>query len=292
MPDLEPTPPAGSTDATEPDDATGPTAGTREPSGTPRAIELEVQVAGTPEEVWRAIATGPGISSWYVPHTVEEREGGAATASFGPGPEMQVAGRVAAWDPPHRIVFDGGEGVDGLAFEWLVEARDGGTCIVRLVNSGFGSGEPWDDQYDGMAEGWQLFLRNLQLHCEHFRGQTATAVLPMAMWPGPRTATWAALCEGLGLPTEPAVGTHVRVTSTDAPPLGGTVLDAAAWRLALLLDDPAPGTAFLAAEGDGEQVGVSVWSYLYGEEGAAAAARDEPRWFAWLAEHGGAPPPS
>ena len=88
-------------------------------SETERSIELEVEVDGTPEEVWQAIATGPGISSWYVPHTVEEREGGAATASFGDGPEMQVAGRVAAWEPPYRIVFDGGEGVPGLAFEWL-----------------------------------------------------------------------------------------------------------------------------------------------------------------------------
>ena len=40
-----------------------------------RSIELEIEVVGTPEEVWQAIATGPGISSWYVPHTVEEREG-------------------------------------------------------------------------------------------------------------------------------------------------------------------------------------------------------------------------
>ncbi|MGL5826492.1 MAG: hypothetical protein ACRCYU_17020 [Nocardioides sp.] len=30
-----------------------------------RSIELDIEVAGTPEEVWRAIATGPGISSWY-----------------------------------------------------------------------------------------------------------------------------------------------------------------------------------------------------------------------------------
>ena len=118
-----------------------------------RSIELEVEVVGTPEEVWQAIATGPGISSWYVPHTVEEREGGAATARFGPGPEMLIPGRVAAWEPPRRIVFDGGEGVGGLAFEWLVEARDGGTCIVRLVNSGFGSGEDWDAQFDGMTRG-------------------------------------------------------------------------------------------------------------------------------------------
>jgi uncharacterized protein YndB with AHSA1/START domain len=80
-------------------------------------------VPGTPEEVWRAIATGPGISSWYVPHDVEERPGGAVRASFGAGPEMQIDGRVAAWEPPHRVVFDKGEGEPGLAFEWLVEAR-------------------------------------------------------------------------------------------------------------------------------------------------------------------------
>ena len=88
-----------------------------------RSIELEVEVPGRPEPVWRAVATGPGISSWYVPHTIEERAGGAATASFGPEPEMQIAGRVAIWEPPSRVVFDGGEGVDGLTFEWTVEAR-------------------------------------------------------------------------------------------------------------------------------------------------------------------------
>lgn len=252
---------------------------------TPRSIELEVEVVGTPEEVWRAIATGPGISSWYVPHTVEEREGGAATASFGPGPEMQVPGRVAAWEPPRRIVFDGGEGVGGLAFEWLVEARDNGTCIVRLVNSGFGSGEPWDDQYDGMSEGWRLFLFNLQLHLEHFRGRTATPVLPMAMWAGPRSETWANLTDALGIPAAPAIGDRVE-TSGDAPRLAGTVLVSESWRLALLLDEPAPGTGFLAVEGDGEAVGVSVWSYLYGDDSAAIAARTEPVWWEWLGARG------
>jgi uncharacterized protein YndB with AHSA1/START domain len=251
-----------------------------------RSIELEVEVAGTPEEVWRAIATGPGISSWYVPHTVEEREGGAANASFGPGPEMQIAGRVAAWEPPRRVVFDGGEGVDGLAFEWLVEARDGGACVVRLVNSGFGSGDDWDGQHDAMSEGWQLFLLNLKLHLEHFRGQSATALLPMAMWAGPRDQTWVAVTSRLGLPPHPAIGDRVRTSAADAPTLAGTVVDVAPWRLALLVDEPAQGTAFIAAEGAGDEVGVSIWSYLYGDAGAAAARRDEPRWAAWLTEYG------
>jgi uncharacterized protein YndB with AHSA1/START domain len=253
-----------------------------EPTAHDRAIELEVVVDGTPEEVWEAIATGPGISSWYVPHEVEERKGGRASASFGEGPEMQIPGVVAAWEPPHRVVFTGEEGSQTLAFEWLVEARDGGSCVVRLVNTGFGTGDDWDAQYDGMREGWQLFLTNLQLHMRHFRGRHARAMLPMSMWTGDRAAVWARLLERLGLPAEPAAGEHVH-TSGDAPALGGAVLASSSWRLALLVDDPAPGTAFIAAEGAGEHVGVSVWSYLYGDERDAVVASDLPRWNAWLA---------
>ncbi|MDE0580415.1 MAG: SRPBCC domain-containing protein, partial [bacterium] len=145
-----------------------------------RSIDLEIEVPGTPEEVWRAVATGPGISSWYVPHTVEERAGGAAMASFGPGPEMQIPGRVAVWEPPRRICFDGGEGVDGLEFKWTVEPAGEDRCVVRLVNSGFGEGNEWDAQYDAMVEGWGLFMSNLGLHLEHFGGQTAVSVLPTA----------------------------------------------------------------------------------------------------------------
>lgn len=250
-----------------------------------RTIELEVEVEGSPEEVWQAIATGPGISSWYVPHQVEEREGGQANASFGEGPEMQIPGLVAAWEPPHRIVLTGSEPGATLAFEWLVEARDGGSCIVRLVNTGFGEGDDWDAQYAGMRDGWRLFLRNLQLHLRHFRGQHATSMLPMAMWTGEREAVWARLLAALGLPASPGVGDRVR-TSGDAPELGGTVIDVDSWRLALLLDRPAPGTAFIAAEGHGGQVGVSVWSYVYGDDRQAIVERDLGRWNAWLAEHG------
>ncbi len=245
-------------------------------------IELEVEVDGTPEEVWTAIATGPGISSWYVPHVVEECEGGAATASFGPAPEMQVAGRVAAWDPPRRIVFDGGDPTEGLAFEWLIEAKSGNTCIVRLVNSGFLEGGEWDEYYDAMHEGWQIFLANLQLHCAHFSGQAATASLPMASWLGPRDAAWARLTSELGITPSPEVGHRVDVELADGPVLGGDVVAVTAHRISLLVDSPAAGTAFIAAEGRGDSVEVSIWTYLYGEVGEAASTRDDSRWRDWL----------
>lgn len=197
---------------------------------------------------------------------------------------MQVVGRVAAWEPPHRVVFDGGEGTDGLAFEWLVEARDGGTCVVRLVNTGFGTGEDWDAQYDGMAEGWQMFLFNLKLHLEHFAGRSATAMLPTATWAGPRDETWRKLAGELGIAMGPKVGERVEVNAATAPALSGSVADVTPWRISLLLDQPSPGTAIVAVEGLGEQVGVSIWCYLYGSDGTSAAQRDEPLWRDWLGD--------
>jgi uncharacterized protein YndB with AHSA1/START domain len=253
---------------------------------TPRTIDLSVEVEGTPEQVWTAIATGPGISSWFVASTVEEREGGRTTSVFGPGPDMTVPGRVGAWEPPHRVLFEGAEGDEGLAFEWLVEARDGGSCVVRLVNSGFGSGAEWDAQYDGLEKGWRLFLRNLQLHLAHFPGQAGRPMQPMATWPGEHATAWSAVTEALGIPAAPAPGERI-VASGGAPTLAGTVVDCEpGFRMSLLLDAPLPGTGLIATEGAGEGTGVSIWCYLYGDEAEAVIARDEPRWTAWLTERG------
>lgn len=251
------------------------------PDPSRRRIELEITVPGSPEEVWQAIATGPGISSWYVPHTVEEREGGAAVAEFGPAPEMHVPGRVTAWEPPHRVAFAGVDDGPGLAFEWLVEARDKGSCVVRLVNTGFGDGLPWDDQYDDMIGGWIFFLRNLWLHRTYFAGQHAIAALPMALWPGEPATVWPRLLAELGLPADPAVGTVITTRGDGVPRLSGHVLDARPNGLSLLLEEPAPGTGLLAAEGS-DSCGVSAWAYLYGPTAERAAAAHLATWGAWL----------
>lgn len=249
--------------------------------GEQRSIELEVEVAGTPEEVWEAIATGPGISSWYVPHRVEEQEGGAAVASF--GPDMDAHGRVAAWDPPRRFAIDSGIPGEGLAFEWLIEARDGGTCIVRLVNSGFGSGDEWDSQYDAMTDGWRIFLFHLRLHLQHFAGQFATAMLPMAMWPENPVEAWARLTSLLGVPESPQIGDRIVASTDDATvAISGTVAGTGPTRISLLLDGPAPGTAFIASEAAGDLSSVSVWAYLHGPDAAEIAGRTGQAWHTWL----------
>ena len=65
----------------------------KDPSGR-RSVEVETEVPGTPEEVWQAIATGPGISAWFVPAKLEGREGGRVALDFGGGMESEAVIKV------------------------------------------------------------------------------------------------------------------------------------------------------------------------------------------------------
>jgi len=78
----------------------------KEASGR-RSVQVEFEVPGTPEEVWQAIATGPGISSWFVPAEIEERDGKPAAMKFKFGPGMEARAAVTAWDPPRMFAGEG-----------------------------------------------------------------------------------------------------------------------------------------------------------------------------------------
>ncbi len=69
----------------------------------PRRFELTVELPGTPEQVWAAIATGPGISSWFLRTEIEGREGGVLVTYMGEGAESR--GEVTGWDPPRRLEY-------------------------------------------------------------------------------------------------------------------------------------------------------------------------------------------
>src|SRR5262249_57796561 len=73
---------------------------------------------------------------------------------------------------------DGGPGSPPIANEWSVEARGGGVCVVRLVQSLFASTDDWDNQLEAGLEASQAaflaFFRALRIYLTHFRGQRST----------------------------------------------------------------------------------------------------------------------
>ena len=139
---------------------------------TERRLEKRVELDATPEQVWEAIATGPGIATWFVPQNVEPREGGTVEQDYGGG--ETVSGRVTAWEPGRRFAYGAFEqpedGRPDYAFEFLVEGRAGGGTVLRFVQSGFLDGADWDDEYNSFDAGWSLFLHNLCAYLRHFSG--------------------------------------------------------------------------------------------------------------------------
>jgi uncharacterized protein YndB with AHSA1/START domain len=258
----------------------------KEPSGR-RSVQVEVEVPGTPEEVWRAIATGPGISAWFVPTRSEGRAGGQVVSNFGPG--MDCPATITAWEPLKRFAAEASMGPPGspaIATEWSIEARGGGKCVVRVVHSLFTSTDDWDNQLDGLEQGWPAYFRVLRLYLEKFKGMACSAMQFVGFSSDPEAQAWEKAGGELGL-FKLALGQ--KWSAPESFPHMAGVVDTLGKgthsnTVLLRLDAPAPGTAYAGAFSCGGMVMVCLSVYLYGPNAKAAVERDEPAWQKWMGE--------
>jgi uncharacterized protein YndB with AHSA1/START domain len=259
----------------------------KEPSGR-RSVQVEIEVPGTPEEVWQAIATGPGISSWFVPAEFEERDGKPVAVKLNFGPGMETRSAITDWDPPRKFAAQG-EGWGGsppMADEWSVEARGGGMCVVRVVNSLFARTDDWDNQLDGLEHGWPAYFRILRRYLADFKGMPCSAMQLVAISSDSESKTWEKLGGDLGLLK---VAQGQQWSAPDGFPRMTGVVDSPGQgknsNLVLLrLDAPAPGSAYIGAFSCGGMVQVYMAIYLYGATARDAVERDEPIWQTWMGE--------
>ncbi len=250
-----------------------------------RSVQVEVEVPGTPEEVWQAIATGPGISSWFVPAEFEEQDGTPVRINLNFGPGMESISVVTAWDPPRMYAkqADGWfPGSPPIATEWTVEARDGGVCVVRVVQSLFASNDDWDEQLTGSESGWPGIFRILRLYLKHFRGQRSANMNIKAPAEGAQPEVWEKLISALGL-NQVAVGDRCSVPA-GVPACSGTVeyLNQSPSGVMLLIDKPAPGIATVYTMEFGGPVLAAMSFFLYGDQASEVAALETPLWESWF----------
>jgi uncharacterized protein YndB with AHSA1/START domain len=154
-------------------------------------VERTYQVAATPEQVWGAIATADGMSAWMVPTQLDPQIGGEVSFDLGdftstgvvtgytpnqrfayeePWPIADKAEDIAvdmvAWfntiGAPLSQVYDDLALVTPIATEFVIESASGGTCILRVVTSAYGSGADWENEFFAeMVDGWGALLDNL-----------------------------------------------------------------------------------------------------------------------------------
>ncbi|MEO3751947.1 SRPBCC domain-containing protein [Streptomyces sp. B6B3] len=251
--------------------------------GRYRAV-AEVEVPGTPDEVWQAIATGPGIEAWFVPAEVEPREGGRFVTDHGVFGNSE--GVVTAWEPPHRLAYDepDWQGPDTPVPPWnteiLVEAVTGDTCVVRLSSGFLAGGDDWHEAIQGTFEGWKGALRNLRTYLTHFAGQPITTLLVMHELPQGTPAPDVLAAAGLA---DARPGQDVETVSS-APRLRGTVEARAGRSVTIRATEPTTGIIEVGSiEWNGTGV-IMARGPLYGPHGPAVREQEQPAWESWAAK--------
>lgn len=138
-----------------------------------RALEKEVVVKATPEQVWQAWTTREGVIGFMAPEArVEARVGGPFEIHFDPGAAPGLKGaddmRFMALQPPRMLSFDWNappslpEVRQQRTFVVVrLEPVEGGTR-VRLHHTGWGDGGEWDRAFGYFDRAWGTVLANLK----------------------------------------------------------------------------------------------------------------------------------
>jgi uncharacterized protein YndB with AHSA1/START domain len=131
-----------------------------------KALIFEVKVPASRTAVWEAFTTSPGLSTWLTPGAlVDLRKGGEWTAHF-PGGKTG-GGTIVDFTPLQELV------VAAMAPEQFPTVRaerttarfqlidQGNSTLVRLVQTGWKTGEEWDKAYEYLAKGNAQLLETL-----------------------------------------------------------------------------------------------------------------------------------
>jgi uncharacterized protein YndB with AHSA1/START domain len=125
-----------------------------------RTINKERTINAAPNRVFQALSAKEDLERWFlVKADVELQRGGAIRFEWGPG--MVNVGKVLELDAPSRFGYSW-EAMEPtpttITFELTEE--QGGTRL-RLIHSGIGEGDVWDQYYTAVNSGWDHHLSNL-----------------------------------------------------------------------------------------------------------------------------------
>lgn len=133
-----------------------------------REVVKEVTIQAPVDAVWQALTDARELTQWFPLNArVTPGVGGSIWISWGEGAEGEAP--ITAWEPNRHFQWTESRGPVKIAIDFHLETREGAT-VVRLVQSGFGDGPEWDDEFHMVEGGWSYFMTHLQWYLEHHRG--------------------------------------------------------------------------------------------------------------------------
>lgn len=182
-----------------------------------RRFEMSIDIDAPADAVWSALTEAKELTRWF-PLEAKVIPGEGGSMYWGWGGDWGGESKIQAWEPDRRLkLVETRQGFDAdgkpldrpcgnrdLIVEVTLESHAGKTR-VRLVHSGFGSGADWDDELDGVSNGWQIELRGLKDYVEKYRGRDRLFAWARASSELPQDEAWARLTgpDGVNLHSGP-----------------------------------------------------------------------------------------
>ena len=152
-----------------------------------RTVEKTLEIEAPPAAVWKALTDAEELIRWFpLKAEAEARVGGRIWLSW--EGEFEGEHRIEIFEPERHLrttwnpMTKDEAGPRELSVDYHLEGQ-GGRTVLRLVHSGFGRGVAWDEEYDGVNNGWTFELRSLRHYLEQHAGRNRHAFLLV----GPQT---------------------------------------------------------------------------------------------------------
>lgn len=142
-----------------------------------KALQFEVVVPGSIDDVWAAFTTAEGMATWlWRDVRVDLRKGGDWMVLY-PGGKTG-GGTIVALEPKRSLTMTAMAPEQfptvretRTSARWTFEAASPTTTKVTLIQTGWKEGREWDDAYEYLATGNATLLR--QLHRRFATGPIA-----------------------------------------------------------------------------------------------------------------------
>jgi uncharacterized protein YndB with AHSA1/START domain len=247
-----------------------------DPETSARQFARTLDLAAPREAVWRALTDGAEIRRWFAPTaSVDPKVGGALVWQW--DGHFHWPQTIEVFEPGRHLRtrydtrVDGGEATieHPLFIDWQLEG-EGGRTTLRIVHSGFGADECFDDEYDGISRGWPVELESLRLYLERHRGNQRQLCWSRATIDAAPDAVWQALIAdgalacGTGI-AELGAGAAFAFTTADGDHFAGRVVTTHARELVAIAASHGDGFLRFWVDAVGGKTHLWLWLATYGD---------------------------
>lgn len=253
------------------------------------SVERTIRIEAPVDAVWAVLTDPDELTNWFpLEAEVTPGEGGVIHAKW--SDETWFDERIEIWKTNEHLRTVGADGGwAGIATDYHLRS-DSGSTVLRVVSSGFGADDDWQEMLEAFGGGWDFELRGLRHYLERHAGTPRRVVRASVTYSMDQRTAWDRLAGPDGwltletAPTEEGPARFAAHTATDDI-LTGTLHD---------VDPPKQIVAAVGEFNDAlfrlqvlpKSIGstATLWLSTYGAD-EAACARVERDWQAWLDEH-------